>query len=89
MALGAGTADVLRAVLHDGAVMALAGTAIGALLARWAGNLLNSLLYNVSALDVKTLIAAEVVLVAACLAACVVPALTATRADPIEILRAT
>jgi predicted permease len=89
VALGAAVPDVLRLVLHDGAVMTLAGMAIGVLLASWAGRFLGSLLYDVSPLDVPTLVTAGVVVLAVCLAACLAPALAATRADPIEILRAT
>ena len=89
VALGAGRRRVLTLVLHDGAVMLLAGTGLGAFAAMWAGQLLDAWLYDVFFVDVISLVIAEAVLLAAGLAACVAPALKATRADPVEILRAT
>ena len=89
LALGAQTRDVLRLVLHDGAVMILAGTGLGAFIAMWAGTLLQQWLYSVPPTDVVSLLGAEVVLVIVSLIACLVPALHATTADPLETLRAT
>ncbi|MBI3982490.1 MAG: ABC transporter permease [Gemmatimonadetes bacterium] len=89
VALGAEQRRVLRMVMHDGAVMLLAGTGIGAFAAMWAGQLLDAWLYDVYFVDVLSLVAAELVLLAAGLAACLAPALRATRANPVEVLRAT
>lgn len=89
MALGAESGRVLRLVLHDGAVMVLAGTALGAFLAMFSAPILGDWLYDVFFTDAPSLVIAEVVLLVAGLAACLVPALRATRADPVEILRAT
>lgn len=89
MALGAGAPDLLKLVMHDGFVMTLAGTGAGAILAMWAAKLLSYWLYNVGPTDVGSLVLAEAVLFVVSLIACAVPALTAMRADPIEILRAT
>jgi len=91
LALGAQRADMLKLVLHDGMVMTLAGTALGAFVALWATGLLSTFLEDqqVHPTDVLTLIACEVVLVAVATAATLAPALRAAKADPIEILRAT
>jgi putative ABC transport system permease protein len=91
IAVGARRVDMLKLVLHDGLVMALAGTGLGAFGALWAEGLLTTLLEDqqVLATDVVVLIASEVVLLAVTLAACLAPAFRAMRADPIEILRAT
>jgi ABC-type antimicrobial peptide transport system permease subunit len=91
VALGAQRTDLWKMVVHDGMVMTLAGTALGAFVAFWATGLLGAFLEDQQVLptDVFTLIAAEVVLIAVASAATLGPALRAMRADPIEILRAT
>jgi predicted permease len=89
VALGAEKSRVVRLVLHDGLVMLLAGTGIGAFLAMWGARVLNDWLYRVFYTDAPSLVTAEIVLVVTGLAACIVPAIRATRADPVEILRAT
>ena len=89
VALGADRRELMRLVLRDGVVMALGGTAIGALFGMWAGFLLNSFLWGVYPADAQALVLAEVVLFAVTMASCIAPALRATRADPLEILRAT
>jgi putative ABC transport system permease protein len=90
IAVGAARADLLKMVLHDGLVMTLAGTGLGAFVAFWAMGLLGRILEDQQVLqtDVLTLIACEVVLIAAATAASLAPAVRAMRADPIEILRA-
>lgn len=89
MALGAGRAEVVRMVMRDAAVMVLGGTAVGAVGALWAGKLLDHWLFNLNPMDAPSLIAAESVLVVVSLLACAAPAIRATRADPVELLRAT
>ena len=79
---------MLRLVLRDGLVMALGGTAIGAVLGMWAGFLLNSWLWGVYPVDAPALVVAECVLLGVTMVSCLVPALRATRADPLQILRA-
>jgi len=70
-------------------VMALGGTGIGAILGMWAGSLLESFLWGVHPADATALVLAEAVLIGVTMASCLAPALRATRADPLEILRAT
>lgn len=89
LALGAESGRILRMVLHDGAVIVLAGTGIGAFLAMWSAQILDEWLYGVFFTDAVSLITAEVVLLIAGFAACIGPAFRATRADPVTILRAT
>jgi predicted permease len=88
LALGARREDVFRLVVHDGAVMVLAGTGLGAIFAMWVSKLLSVWLYGVHPTDAGALVGAEVVLIAVSLAACLAPALRAMRAEPLEILRA-
>ncbi len=89
IALGAQRSDLLKNVLHDGLVMTLAGTGLGAFVALWSSYLLESLLEDIYPTDALTLVLAEAALVEVTVAACLAPALRAMRADPIEILRAT
>ena len=88
IAVGAPGRDVVKLVAHDGAVMILAGTGIGAFLAMWGSTLLGEWLYNVYHTDAVSLVLAEAVLLLAGFAACAQPALRAMRANPVEILRA-
>ena len=89
VALGADRTSVMRLVLSDGLVMALGGTGIGAILGMWAGSLLESFLWGVHPADATALVLAEAVLIGVTMGSCIVPAIRATRADPLEILRAT
>ena len=88
MALGATTRQVFRLIVGDGLRLAVAGIAVGAAASLLAARSLAALLYGVAATDVRTLSAmgALLLLIAAC--ACVIPALRATRVDPIAALRA-
>jgi ABC-type antimicrobial peptide transport system permease subunit len=88
VAIGARGGHLWRLVLRDAAEMALAGTALGAFGGFVAGRLFGGGLYGIEPTDVVSLIMAESVLLAVSFGVCVVPALRATRADPVEILRA-
>jgi ABC-type antimicrobial peptide transport system permease subunit len=88
VAIGARSGHLWRLVLRDGSEMALAGTAVGAFGGFFAGTMFGGALYGVNATDVVSLVSGEAVLLAVALGACAVPALRATRADPVEILRA-
>ncbi len=88
VAIGARSQHLWRLVLRDAAQMALGGTALGAFGGFLAGRLFGGGLYGIDPTDVVSLLIAEFVLLAVSLGVCVVPALRATRADPVEILRA-
>jgi ABC-type antimicrobial peptide transport system permease subunit len=88
MALGARRSAVQNMILREGAAMLAAGLVLGLLLAFAIGKLVSSLLYEVSALDPVAFTVAPLVLVAAGLLATWLPALRATRIDPMQALRA-
>jgi putative ABC transport system permease protein len=89
IALGAMAGDMFKLVMHDGTVMFLAGTGIGAFAAMGAAKWLDSLLYGIPFSDVVALVVSELVLCVVAFLACLAPARHAMRADPVEILRAT
>jgi predicted permease len=88
IALGAEPRTLLRMVMHDGLVMVLAGTGIGAFGALAAAYLFNSVLIGVYPTDAISLVIAEAVLLLVGLAATLAPALRAVRANPLDIIRA-
>lgn len=87
MALGAQSGDVLGLVLKQGAILTVIGVAVGAVAAVALTRLMSSLLFEVSATDVATYATVSIVLAAVALFATYVPALRATRVDPIKALR--
>ena len=89
IALGARRRHVVRIVVHDAAVMALAGVGVGAFVALATAPLVGTDPYRTPYTGVMALVAAEAVLLLSALLACVGPLRRATRADPVEILRAT
>ena len=87
MALGAQPVNVLRLVIGRGMGLALAGTAIGSLVAIGITRFLDSLLFGVRPNDPLTLLAVAALFFLVTLAACYSPARRATRVDPLVALR--
>ena len=87
MALGANPGRVMRLVLARVLRLAGAGTVIGVLAALMLTQLLNSLLFDVSATDPLTFAAVAGLLLGVALLACYVPARRATHVDPMVALR--
>jgi putative ABC transport system permease protein len=87
IALGAPRGAILRLVFANGLWLAGLGIAIGLGIALAASRLLATLLYGVSATDVWTYAGCTLLLGAAAMAACYLPARRAMRVDPMEALR--
>jgi ABC-type antimicrobial peptide transport system permease subunit len=87
MAIGASRRDVARLVLAQGIRPLAPGLAIGLLLALAATRLLRVALVGVSPSDPLTFVAIVLVLTAAALLGCLVPARRALRVDPVVALR--
>ena len=87
MALGASRRDVVRMVVWQGLRLTLMGVAIGLLASFFATRLITTMLFDVSATDALTFIIVPLVLATAALGASYLPALRATRIDPMVALR--
>lgn len=88
IALGAARSNILWLIARQGLVLALAGVALGLGGTVVASRSLSSQLYSVSPLDLFTLVATSVTLVAVTILASAIPGRRATRIDPIRALRA-
>jgi putative ABC transport system permease protein len=86
-ALGASRGRLFRRVVRDGMRPVAAGAIAGLAGAVAASGLLRSLLFGVTTTDPFVFVLSGAVVVAAALAACVVPAVRAIRVDPIVSLR--
>jgi predicted permease len=87
MALGAHPRDVFALIMKQGALQTGFALGIGLLLALAAGRLLAQILYEVSPADPAALLTSSVMLSAAALLACYLPARRATKVSPMTALR--
>jgi putative ABC transport system permease protein len=87
MALGARRRDVLRMVLGQGLVLALAGLAAGLAGALALTRVLEGFLFGVTTSDPATFVAVAAFLLLAASAACLLPAARASRVEPATALR--
>ena len=87
MALGSTRGGVVGLVVREGLLLAVAGLGIGLAGAYFIGHAMQSMLYGVAALDFAAFSAVACLLLAAALAACIVPARRAASTDPMQVLR--
>jgi putative ABC transport system permease protein len=87
MALGAQQAQVLRMVIGEAMKLTLAGAAVGAVVAAFAGRALASELYGVRASDPQSFTWAAAVLLVVALLGAWIPARRAMQVDPAIALR--
>ena len=88
VALGARASGVVARVMREGVGLTLLGLGIGVAGALGLTRLMQSMIHGVSATDPVTFVAGIVLLIAVAALASCVPALRASRVDPIEVLRA-
>lgn len=86
MALGSTTRQAFGLVIRHGARVTAVGLAAGAIAAALMGRLIRSLLFEVEPLDPVVMASVAAVLGVVALAACAVPAIQATRVDPVRAL---
>jgi predicted permease len=86
LALGASSGEIIRVVVQQGARLIAAGVLLGVAAALGMSRLLQSLLFGVEATDPSGALPVVLLAVVA-LAACAVPAIRATRVEPVVALR--
>jgi predicted permease len=87
MALGARPSDVLRLVVGQGLLLVVIGLGIGVLAALGVSSMMTTLLFGVSPRDPLTFIGVPILLGTMAIVASYIPALRATRVDPMTALR--
>ena len=87
MALGARPAQVLRQVLKHGAVIISVGVVLGIIGAYWVGKLMAHILVGANTNDPIVFVVVAVILIAATIAANLLPARRAASVQPAEVLR--
>ena len=91
IALGAGRWSVIRDALRDTMLVfcvgLATGTIVGVAAVRLAASLMSDLLFGLTATDAANIVGAVVLMVVVALAACILPAVRATRVDPVVALR--
>src|SRR6202042_2640652 len=87
VAMGAQRPDVLRLVLREALTTATLGVLAGVVFGVFLTRLMSSLLYAVNPNDWRTFLTVSIVLLFVAVAACAIPALRATRVDPVIALR--
>jgi len=88
LALGAPPRGLMRLVLVQAGRLAVAGTLLGILAALMMARVMQSLIYQVSAVDPLTFVGVGVLVLAVALLACYIPARRAMKANPMVALRA-
>jgi putative ABC transport system permease protein len=87
MALGATRNRVLALVVKEGTVLAAIGLGLGLIGAYFVGRAMQSMLFDVRALDVTAFSAVALILLASALLACYLPARRAASVEPMRVLR--
>ncbi|PYQ31675.1 MAG: hypothetical protein DMF56_00780 [Acidobacteria bacterium] len=87
LALGARGNDLLRLVLREAVFVASGASIAGAIASLFVTRVLAGFLYGVARVEPLTLLAVVVAIIAAALAGSVVPAIRASRIDPVVALR--
>jgi len=87
MAVGAERRHVLGLVMKEGARLVCIGDLLGLVAAFWLTRLLQKQLFEVSPTEPSVLLGVVLVLSAVALLACLLPALRATKVDPMQALR--
>lgn len=88
MSLGGTARQVANLVLARGMVLVAIGVAVGLVASYWATSLVQRLLFGVESTDPLTFLTTALGFVVVATIACLVPALRATRVNPVIIMKA-
>jgi putative ABC transport system permease protein len=87
MALGADRARVVGMIVREGVILAGIGLSLGLISSYFIGRAMRSMLYGVSPMDFSAFAIVGVLLLAAALLACYLPARRAASVHPMQVLR--
>jgi predicted permease len=87
MALGATRGRVVGLIVREGVLLACIGLAAGLVGSYFIGRAMRAMLYGVGAMDLSAFSAVGVILLAAALLACYLPARRAASTEPMQVLR--
>jgi predicted permease len=87
MALGAQSQEVVRMIVREGLMLTLAGIVIGTAGAFAITRKMTALLFGITSADPMTYVSVAITLLAVAFVACCIPALRASRVDPLVALR--
>ena len=87
LAIGARPRELVTMVLRQGITLAVIGTLVGVLAASALTRFAASLLYGITPTDPVTFIVVSALLMAVAVVACAIPARSAARLDPVDVLR--
>jgi predicted permease len=87
LALGAMRGRIVRQFLSQGVRISVLGCVAGSILAIASGQLISGMLYGVSTTDAATLSGVGAIVLAVSILASLLPALRASRLDPMQVLR--
>ncbi|HSE32946.1 MAG TPA: ABC transporter permease [Pyrinomonadaceae bacterium] len=87
VALGADRSEILRLMMKEGIILALVGIAIGVLLSVATTHLASGFLFGVSPVDPLVFFGVAAILTLVAIGATLVPAMLATKLNPVDALR--
>jgi putative ABC transport system permease protein len=87
MALGATRNRVVELVVREGVILACIGLGTGLIGAYFIGRAMRTMLYGVGAMDLSAFSAVGLILLAAAVVACYLPARRAASTEPMQVLR--
>ena len=87
MTLGAEASEIRRDVVREGLWLALPGGVVGLALAAFGTRILGGYIFGIPAVDPVTFSVTPILLVVTAVAAVYLPAMRATRVDPVKVLR--
>jgi hypothetical protein len=86
-ALGASRHGLVRLMIREQLAPVVTGLVVGGVLAAWASRFIDAFLYQITVTDLRVWLAAAAVMLATAAVGVLVPAMRASRTDPVQALR--